>query len=230
MRIVLVVAMVLTSAVLASTPAPSSAHNTLEGLYVGFRAGYATYLSVAPTTLDRALVYFYPEGLFITVDPDRGPPGQDSRTEFPRAHPNSKGHYSIDDQGSVLLSYEGGDRKLVTINRNGQQPGMERFIRLCTCDNLRFSGTFRMNDRLISFAPDGHFVDRGVMFGLLEARVPPPALRAPGPGVYRIVRNRLILQYQDGHSLATFFSAPDAQSASPPWILLGPSMLDSVGR
>jgi hypothetical protein len=86
-----------------------------------------------------------------------------------------------------------------------------------------------MNNHVITFAPNGNFVDRGVMLDLLEARVPPPALRAPGAGVYRIVRNRLILQYQNGHTSATFFAAPDAQATSPPWILLGPSMLDRVG-
>jgi hypothetical protein len=31
---------------------------------------------------------------------------------------------------------------------------------------------------VIAFVPDGDFIDRGVMFDLLEARVPPPALRA----------------------------------------------------
>ncbi len=200
----------------APAGAETATTERLDGLYLGYK--FDMSWSVGGPHVDPVLLYAFPSGMFMTVDLDRGAPGPDAQAELARANANSRGSYATVAEGRIQLRYQGGETTMLSVTP------------LCSCDGLKFSGSYQMANRAITFRPSGEFIDRGAIFSLLEARLPDQRARAPGPGTYQIARNRILLQYADGHRVVTAFAAPQRESAAPSWILLGPSRLDRAGN
>ena len=202
----------------------TQASQGVSGLYVGFRPEPSR-----PGQLYRKFFYFYPEGWFLPLEPTAGVPSPNLEAALAkiRRDPqwrNFYGRYSRDEGNRLLLHYNGGDEGVVTIQDKGSELGLEKYVPLCQCDQLRLDGTFAMGDgQTITFLANGQFVDRGALPVLLGNRT-----AGPGAGIYGIAGNRVMFQYPDGRRFGAFFAALARLASSPPWILMGASKLGRV--
>lgn len=216
---------------LFSLDSPPASKGGLEGLFLGYHAGYASIYSTARTHIDKMYYVFYRDGWFNSLDVDQPRkylPGANFKAAVRAGQipANSYGRYFPKADKLVHLTYQSGTDQDITVDPSGAAPGMEKYVPLCSCTGATFEGAYRMQNstHFISFSRDGHFVDRGVMHDLLEYSPPynqnADVTLAPGSGSYRIADYVLYLTYSDGRQANLMIAIPanQAQSSASIWL------------
>jgi hypothetical protein len=189
-------------------PKGTTEESMLDGIY----AGLATQLRLSATgnvdrDASRVYVTFYPDGRVYRRVPEGGLEGWDGAAAEADV-PALWGTYRAIGTGRWAVRWNESSRvSIIERTNDGLLYDGVSVSAVATCEGLLLEGTYVQPGALdfwpasaITFEKTGRFVDSGLIGELAYQNIamPDPRTIYPGTGRYRIGRNTLYLEYDDG--------------------------------